>query len=65
MLAALLLTVVAALASGCVLVPAGPHVVAEPAIVVPGPVIVGPGHRRFHRHHGHHGHYRRGHGRRW
>jgi hypothetical protein len=36
--------------SGCVLVPAGPPVVAEPALVVPAPVVVAPRPvYRFHR----------------
>jgi hypothetical protein len=64
MLAGLLLTVVVALMSGCILVPVGPPVVAEPAVVVPGPVIVAPGHRRQGGHHGYyHGGYRGGYGR--
>jgi hypothetical protein len=59
MIAVLLLAVAAALTAGCVLVPVGPPVVARPAVVVPAPVIVAPGHRGHH-HGDHHGRHRRG-----
>jgi hypothetical protein len=42
MLRAIVLLAAVTLMGGCVLVPAGPPVIAEPALVVPGPVIVAP-----------------------
>ena len=66
-LRALVLLGTVALTSGCLLVPAGPPVVAEPAVVVPGPVIVAPRRPFYHFHSGHyggHGHWHR-HGRHW
>ena len=50
------------LTGGCVLVPAGPPVFAEPAVVVPAPVIVAPRPYRVYR--GYYGGYWRG-GRHW
>jgi hypothetical protein len=51
-----------ALMGGCVFVPVGPPIAAEPAVVVPGPVIVAPRPPvyRFHR-----GYYGGGYGRYW
>jgi hypothetical protein len=62
-LRAILLLAVVALTSGCVLVPAGPPVVAEPAVVVPAPVIVAPRPPVYRFHRGYYGGYWRGHGR--
>jgi hypothetical protein len=64
MFRALLLLGAVTILSGCVLVPAGPPVAAEPAIVVPAPgVIVAP--RPVYRYHrGYYGGWR-GHGRHW
>jgi hypothetical protein len=65
LIAALLLAGTVVLTSGCVFVPVGRPVHAEPAVVVPLPVIVAPGHpvRGGYRGHGHG--YRRGYGRYW
>ena len=61
-LRAIVLLGTVALTSGCVLVPAGPALVAEPAIVVPGVIVAPrPPVPRFHR--GYYGGYWRGHGR--
>ena len=65
MIRALLLAGVVALTSGCVFVPLGPPVVAEPAVVVPAPVIVAPGHAGYRGYRGYYGGYRRGYGRYW
>lgn len=54
------------LMGGCVFVPVGPPVVAEPAVVVPGPVIVAPRPPVYRFHRGHYGGgYWRGYGRHW
>jgi hypothetical protein len=66
MIRAILLLAVVALTSGCVLVPVGPPVVAEPAVVVPGPVIVAPRPPVYRFHRGYYGgRYRHGYGRHW
>jgi hypothetical protein len=57
MIAKLLLVAALALLSGCVLVPVGPPVFAEPAVVVPAPVVVAPGYRAYR---GYYGGYRGG-----
>jgi hypothetical protein len=68
MLRAIMLLAVMTLTSGCLLVPAGPPVVAEPAVVVPAPVIIAPrpGYRVYRGYHGGYWHgHGYGHGRRW
>ena len=65
-LRALLLLGAVGLTSGCLLVPAGPPFIAEPAVVVPAPVIVAPRPPAYRYHRGYYGggHSHR-HGRYW
>ena len=66
MLRAIVLLAAVTLMGGCVLVPAGPPVVAEPALVVPGPVIVAPRPPVYRFHRGYYGGRSwRGYGRHW